>query len=221
MTQESGPSKTLKDGGVPHPYDAVMQEVAGQQILTHNTPESMAKALNQEQPDRRVMTFVYTSLLWLIQNVAFVDQQRRLHNFTATITTDEQAAHIKDSIWGIIAAKEYVETDGVYRVDDQTGDVYQVYETDRPDEVETIEAQVAAWAEDVRSASVANPNEGLLQYVTEEGATIVDFTQGRNHKVTLLHHAAGFTLASIMEDMPTIPMQDNGPVLRWAQAIKP
>lgn len=223
MSENILSSSIYQDGGAtpPQPYDAELQEFHGQQVLDHNTPESVATALGQEQVDGRVFTFSAPSLFAMSQSIAFVDGQRRVHGFSTSISTDEKLQAVKDTVWGAIEANGHTEVDGVIRVDDQNGHVYRVYETDSPEEPERVEAQVSSWAEDVRAASAVNPEDGVIQHITENDVTIADHTQGRNHLVTVLRHEAGFTLDSVMEGLPSIPTQDNLPVLRWAQVIKP
>ncbi len=207
------------DGGTPPEYDAEIHNFQGLEVFTHNTPESMAAALGNEQPDGRVMTFTAPSLFMMSQSIGFIDRQRRIHHFSAQVSTDEQATAVEDVVWGAIESHGHTEADGVIKVDDQNGHVYQVYATEEPDEEDRLKAQVDAWAEDVRAASMVDPVDSLLQYVSEDGVTIADYTQGRHHRVTVLREAAGFTLTTVMEGMPYIPLQDNAPVVRWAKVV--
>lgn len=223
MATGEGAPRTNKDnqaGKLSQIYDAQPFNINGTEGFLHNTAESMARALNQETPIGRVFSFTKGDFFGASQQVAFIDLTGRVHGFSTRINTQEELDRNRNTIWTPIEDRGHDEADGIIKVDDQTGDVYELYETEEPDDAEKLDAQMNAWVGDVRKAHEEHPESGFIQYLPTEGdATIMDYTQGKRHRVTGLRHEQGNTVEYAASELPGIPMQDNTKVDRWIKML--
>lgn len=205
------------------PYDASIATYQRTELIQHRSPDSMASALTGEKPSSRIFTFTEIGLFSAGISVAFMDNQRRVHGYTAHLYPGDEAKQeeVNQKVWGAIEAQGHRETDGTITVDDQTGDIYLKYTSDEPSDPETMVRQVDSWTQDVRAASAVDPEDGVLQYVTQGDTSMVDFTQGRVHMVTTLDGEEGRTFDQVVENLPPVRQQDNAPTLRWAELLLP
>ena len=204
--------------GPQQPYDAQVHNIHGQEVLLHEEAASMARALTQEQPASRVFSFYQDILFGATQNVSFVDTAGRVHGLSVALTSDNQKG-VNATIWGAIKARGFQEADGTIKVDDKTGTVYQIYETEDPEDPEKLDAQMKAWTEDVNRVVDAHPGEGGFRYLESDEGTIIDFNRGAVHYVTVLRPESEYDIDYVRSEVPDVPMTDATPVVAWAQFL--
>lgn len=210
------------------PYDSENANFNGQEVLVHATAYSTALAIRQEQPDR-VFSFTHANFLMVSTAVSFRDKVNRVHLYEA-ILSGEKAQEITGKLWNAIDESEAQEADGVIKVDPESGDVYFVYETEDPDVQEKLDRQMNAWRKDVGKIldtrigndddDVILQRDGYFQYLkVDDENIVVDFTSGKEHRVTVLKPKEGYPLDFVSSTFPGHMYQDNSPVVRWVKTL--
>lgn len=175
-----------------------------------------------------MFTFTQGGLFSVTTAVNFVDFDGIVHNFSTSYSTNEEREEIINSIWGVIDEKKLVDIDGLIKVDEKTGDVYEIFQTDAPEEPERVIAQMQFWeiaaGAAINSASEATENKPFIQMLLTshqgEETLVADLTQGRRHLVTNLDSKSGYDEEYLKTNFAGVEIQDNTPVLQWADTLK-
>ncbi len=195
--------------------------LGGQKVIEHESVKSVVEALNAGKPDR-VLTFTTGGLFGGYRStVSFVDQSGVAHGYVAEFSDKKGQAKYATPVWNTLDQLNIREADGIIRVDDETGDVYQIFQTEDPDDADKYIGQVGAWQTAVGEVETRGQlGQAVGQYLKlENGQFVVDVTSGKSHLVTDLRPESGYDIDWVKREYPQLKLQDNTPVVRWKNTL--
>ncbi len=202
-----------------------LDEILGTKIAEYESVEEFTAALEAAKPVR-LHTYFDKGMFWFGSNwkASFVDSEGNVHGFVTRDVEEGFQDRIKP-IYDLLKGAKIPEVDGIIRVSERDGAVYQVFETDFPDEAGKEQASYDAWIDAVK----ALPVEGtLIQYLKEDSSVLLDATNGKNHFITTIDEDSGITLESTLAKLQPsknkdgaevlgqpFATRDNSPVIGW------
>jgi len=206
-------------------------EMLGTKIAQYDNVAEFKEALEATKP-ARLHTFFNQGLFGIGANwvASFVDSEETVHAYITQEIEDNFQERVRP-IYDSIKAAEIPEVDGAIRVSQRDGSVYQIFQTERPDVEERVQASYDSWIDAVREL----PVEGtLVQYLKNDSTVTLDATRDKSHLVTVVDENAGITLEDTLTRLQSSGTQDgevevlgqpyetrdNGPVIGWFQDMK-
>lgn len=119
-------------------------------------------------------------------------------------------------IYDLIKAEGIREVDGIIRVSPRNGSIYQVFQTENPENPQKAKSSFEAWVD----AILGFPTEGAVaQYLRDESRCIIDVTRGKYHWITALDGKKDRTLDRVVTWMP-YKCRDNTDTVIWYLDMK-
>ena len=185
------------------------------EILYNSIPEFVIALENSGT--KRLHTFTDTGFLGLgaCWAASFISNEGLVHRYDCDINKSFKI--IIKPIYDLIEKINVPEVDGIIRVSKRDSSIYQMFQTDAPEEDKNIQASLNAW----QNAVLELPVKGtIIQYMKKGSEVVVDAKKGKLHLVTGLDGKENRTLENVLSKVKSYTIQNNTPILNWYLDIK-